>query len=1438
MATGGGSPVAAASNGKTSQLLLLSILTLSLYTRVGDCNASGSGSSLMNPVSGLTLSVDEGSNTVIVSWTDNSLITMSYFVNYTATVGSTEIDSASDAVTTSDTDASWTATHNITGAFVQSGVNITVSVEAVVDDQLCDPAFASLLVPGEFSPSPEEFTVSGPTSTSLTLSWTVPFSQVTPNSFSISYTVDKLTGTPPAIPSGSLSIAINDTDLDTADNANFSYVLGGLTAYTEYTFNLSSLYGASTSSVVSATGTTSEALSGPVEGLSAGITNDSSSDSFSVSISWSEPSEPNGVILQYNYTVSSTDTNTAIVSGSTGNTSVVESMLTVIEPFTNYTVGVVAFNSAGEGQESSVTVESPQTAPGPVGDLQASFDETGSMFDSMTREYTLNLDIVWSEPPMQNGVITSYSVTVYQTNDLSDIVYSNDTLIAPNVTASVMVLAFTNYTVSVAASTSAGQGDESTVTVESPEAEPGPVGDLGASFVETTAMFDSMDNMWTIDIDITWEEPVNPNGVITAYNVTVYQTDDLSDIVYSNDTLTTPNVTASVEVPAYTDYTVSVAASTSAGQGDEATVSITSPEAAPGRVGNLAASFSSPMYDPTTQILTDDITITWTQPMYPNGVIQTYSVTVFETANTSNMVYNDSTLIDPNVTTSVIVLPFTDYTVSVAASTSAGQGEEETVTLTSPEAVPGQVESLNGSFISSGAVFDSDSRMYDLTLEVEWDEPTYPNGIIVSYNVTVFRTANSSDAVFSDESLMVTSATPSVMVLPFTNYTVSVAASTSAGQGDENSVTIESPEAVPGPVVGLDSTFSTTERSYEPTTRTYTVDLSITWGEPQYPNGVITLYQVIVTQFDDTTVEVYRNSGIEAPNVTASVMVLAFTDYTVSVAASTSAGQGDNVTDTVTAPEAAPEMVENLDAAFVSDGSVFNSMNNMWTIDIDITWEEPVNPNGVITAYNVTVYKTDDLSDIVYSNDAVTDTSVTASVEVPAYTDYTVSVAASTSAGQGEEATVNITSPEAAPSQVESLTAEFGESISFNPGSRMHNVTLNISWSQPLYPNGDILSYEVIVTQTSDPSVVIYGENVTDTEVMPSVMVLPFTDYTVSVAASTSAGQGDEDTVTVESPEAAPSQVRELSAEFVFVESDFNSTARMWDLDISITWTQPMYPNGQIDSYNVTVYETAAASNVVYSNDAVTDTSVTAPVEVPAYTDYTVSVAASTSAGQGDESTVTIISPEAAPGRVGNLAASFSSPMYDPTTQILTADITITWTQPMYPNGVIQTYNVTVFETANPSNMVYSDDTLIDPNVTTSVVALPFTNYTVSVAASTSAGQGEEDTVTVESPEAAPSAPREVMAEALTSTSITGYRVTHFVTESSDSPVDRDVPRDQLSLDIPSLTPFTNYTVYVEAETVAAVGEKSDDATVVTWKTPPRFQGMWLPLQSMPHQSE
>ena len=110
-------------------------------------------------------------------------------------------------------------------------------------------------------------------------------------------------------------------------------------------------------------------------------------------------------------------------------------------------------------------------------------------------------------------------------------------------------------------------------------AEPGPVRNITASFVDADSVFDPITRMLNLNIDIAWIEPINPNGVITAYNVTVYQTDNSSDVVFSNAAVTDLAVTESVMVLPYTNYTVTVAASTSAGQGDETTIIILSPEA-------------------------------------------------------------------------------------------------------------------------------------------------------------------------------------------------------------------------------------------------------------------------------------------------------------------------------------------------------------------------------------------------------------------------------------------------------------------------------------------------------------------------------------------------------------------------------------------------------------------------------------------------------------------------------------------------------------------------------------------------------------------------------------------------------------------------------------------------------------------------------------------
>ena len=110
-------------------------------------------------------------------------------------------------------------------------------------------------------------------------------------------------------------------------------------------------------------------------------------------------------------------------------------------------------------------------------------------------------------------------------------------------------------------------------------------------------------------------------------------------------------------------------------------------------------------------------------------------------------------------------------------------------------AEPGQVENLTASFVSTGSMFDSNTRMYTLDVDITWDDPTNPNGVITSYEVTVSRTNDSNDIVYTNTTLKVTSVTTSMMVLPFTNYTVTVAASTSAGQGEAVTIIIESPEA-------------------------------------------------------------------------------------------------------------------------------------------------------------------------------------------------------------------------------------------------------------------------------------------------------------------------------------------------------------------------------------------------------------------------------------------------------------------------------------------------------------------------------------------------------------------------------------------------------------------------------------------------------------------
>ena len=116
--------------------------------------------------------------------------------------------------------------------------------------------------------------------------------------------------------------------------------------------------------------------------------------------------------------------------------------------------------------------------------------------------------------------------------------------------------------------------------------------------------------------------------------------------------------------------------------------------------------------------------------------------------------------------------------------------------------------------------------------------------------------------------------------------------------------------------------------------------------------------------------------------------------------------------------------------------------------------------------------------------------------------------------------------PFTAPGPVQNLNVVFlpdGLSTTYNSTSRTYDLPVRISWQQPQYPNGEITAYSYRLVETSNPSVEIIADtNTTDLglSVVQNVIVSPFTNYTATVVAFTSAGGGDSVIQVALSPEA------------------------------------------------------------------------------------------------------------------------------------------------------------------------------------------------------------------------------------------------------------------------------------------------------------------------------
>ena len=107
---------------------------------------------------------------------------------------------------------------------------------------------------------------------------------------------------------------------------------------------------------------------------------------------------------------------------------------------------------------------------------------------------------------------------------------------------------------------------------------------------------------------------------------------------------------------------------------------------------------------------------------------------------------------------------------------------------------PDPVENVTLSFNTTSSTFNRSTGLYSIGLELSWTAPVETNGNIAGYQFNVTESGTSTQ-VLSDSTTATSLDRLLNAIKPYTNYTLSVVASTTGGSSDVRRSTAESPEA-------------------------------------------------------------------------------------------------------------------------------------------------------------------------------------------------------------------------------------------------------------------------------------------------------------------------------------------------------------------------------------------------------------------------------------------------------------------------------------------------------------------------------------------------------------------------------------------------------------------------------------------------------------------
>ncbi|XP_060047347.1 phosphatidylinositol phosphatase PTPRQ isoform X2 [Erinaceus europaeus] len=976
-------------------------------------------------------------------------------------------------------------------------------------------------------------------------------------------------------------------------------------------------------------------------------------------------------------------------------------VVTQLRPYTTYLFEVSAVTTEA-GYIDSTIVRTPESVP------------EGPPQNCVTGNITAkSFSISWDPPTVITGKF-SYRVELYGPsgrildNSTKDLKFP-----LTNLTP------FTMYDVYVAAETSVGIGPKSNVSVFTPPDVPGAVFELQLAEVEA------------MQVRITWQKPLQPNGIINRYRVKVRiaetgvilentlltgieeyinnplapETGDvdpiagllegsaemssdlysLASVIYNSH----PQITfparnrADVHYSAvgttrnqyitniaseqmsyvirnlvpFTEHKISVSAFTIMGEGPPTVLSVRTREQVPSSIHVINYK----------NISSSSILLYWDPPEHPNGEITHYTIYAMEldTDRAFQIKTGDNSFLITGLQ------KYTPYKMRVAASTHVGEGplsEENDIFVRTPEDEP---ESS-----------PKDVELVDVTaneVSLKWAPPEKPNGVIVAYEVL----CNSVDTF-----LVKNTSTNSILLRdlrPFTLYNISVRPYTRVGHGNQLSsvLSIRTSETVPG-----SAPQNITYRNIS------SGEIELLFLPPSSPNGIIQKYTIYLKRSDRN-----EEKTINTTSLTQRIKGLSkYTHYMVEISASTLKGEG---------VRSAPlDVLTQEDAPDSPPQDFF--VKQLSGVTVKLSWQPPMEPNGIIRYYTVYVWKRSSLKTI-----NVTETSLEFS-DLDYNVEYSAYVTASTRFGDGNTRSNIITfrTPEGAPS---------------DPPRDVHyeNVSsssIRLFWTPPSKPNGIIQYYSIYYRNISDTFMKNFTfhevthdfDNMTVSALIDELAI--FSYYTFWVTASTSVGNGNKssDIVQVYTEQDMPEGlIGNLTYE------SLSSTT------INVSWCPPPKPNGLVFYYvslsSQQTHQLIRPPLITYERSAYFD-------DLEKYTDYILKITPSTEKGFSSAYTTQlhIKTEEDVPE---------TSPVINTFKNLSSTSVLLAWDPPVKPNGAIISYDLTLQGPNGNQSFVTSDHFLILEELS------PFTLYSFFAAARTVKGPGPSNILFFYTDESVPLAP-------------------------------------------------------------------------------------------------